>query len=284
MKCINVALIGRPSSGKSTFLNTILGTKLSITASTPQTTKKIIRGIYTEDRGQIVFNDTPGISNFDKSTKKLSKISYRNLNSAEAVLFIVDAWDEEKEEAKELVKIIKENVTAKNIPLLVLINKCDIVSDEKINKRIDFIKKELETAKIYKISALQDEGIDEVLIDIFSLAKENKDYFDPEIFTDENLDDRVGEMIRESAIHLLKEELPHIISVDVEDIEYNEKSNKIWIRAFINVKRQSQKGIVIGKGGKVISLIKKNALSSLKEYIFPDSSFIDLDLSVRVKI
>ena len=94
-KCINVALIGRPSAGKSTFLNTVLGTYLSVVASTPQTTRRAIRGIYTDERGQIVFTDTPGVSDFDKRSKEISRLALKRLKSSEAILYMVDAFDKE---------------------------------------------------------------------------------------------------------------------------------------------------------------------------------------------
>lgn len=278
MKCLNVALIGRPSSGKSTFLNTILGRELSIVAATPQTTRKAIRGIYTEERGQIVFIDTPGVSNFDKRAKEISKTSLRTLNNAEAVLFIVDAFDDEKTEAERLVYILKD-VTK---PLFVLINKCDSVKKDKIEKRRNYLEKSLSNIKeIFEISALKDEGIDEVLIELFKIAEEREPGYTSDVWTDESLEDRITELIRGAAIKNLQKELPHIVSVSLEDLELK-KDDTVWLRAFINVDRQSQKGIVIGKNGKVISEIKKCAIKSLKE-VFPYSPKIDLDLTVRVR-
>lgn len=276
MKCLNVALIGRPSSGKSTFLNTVLGAELSIVASTPQTTRKAIRGIYTEERGQLVFIDTPGISDFDKRAKEISKASLRSINNAEAVLFIVDAFDDEREEAEKLIYIL----SGVKVPILVLINKCDAVKKEKIERRKAYIKENIKDAKIFEISALRDEGIDEVLIELFRIAEEREPVFSPEVWTDESLEDRVSELIRGASLSHLQKELPHIISVSLEDIEL--KNGGIWIRAFLNVERDSQKGIVIGKNGKVISAIRKDALKSLKN-VFPESKGITLDLQVRVR-
>lgn len=276
MKCLNVALIGRPSSGKSTFLNTVLGAELSIVASTPQTTRKAIRGIYTEERGQLVFIDTPGISDFDKRAKEISKASLRSLNNAEAVLFIVDAFDDEREEAEKLIYIL----SGVKVPILVLINKCDAVKKEKIERRKAYIKENIKDAKIFEISALKDEGIDEVLIELFRIAEDRAPVFSPEVWTDESLEDRVSELIRGASLSYLQKELPHIISVSLEDIEL--KNGGIWIRAFLNVERDSQKGIVIGKNGKVIASIKKDALKVLKN-VFPESKGITLDLQVRVR-
>lgn len=276
MKCLNVALLGRPSSGKSTFINTVLGAELSIVASTPQTTRKAIRGIYTEERGQLVFIDTPGISDFDKRAKEISKASLRSLNNAEAVLFIVDAFDDEREEAEKLIYIL----SGVKVPILVLINKCDAVKKEKIERRKAYIKENIKDAKIFEISALKDEGIDEVLIELFRIAEEREPVFSPEVWTDESLEDRVSELIRGASLSYLQKELPHIISVSLEDIEL--KNGGIWIRAFLNVERDSQKGIVIGKNGKVISQIKRDALKSLKN-VFPESKGITLDLQVRVR-
>lgn len=277
MKCLDVALIGRPSSGKSTFINTILGAGVSIVASTPQTTRKAIRGIYTEDRGQIVFTDTPGVSAFDKRAKEISREALRTLKNSEAILFIIDAWDEEKDEANRLTTILSEN-TDKHI--FALINKCDSAPRERIERRKAYIKEHLPTAVIFEISALEDEGLDEVLIELFKLAEEREPLFDKDTWTDEPLEDRISEIIRGSAINLLKKELPHVISVQLEDLEA--KGDVIWLRAHLVVERDSQKGIVIGKGGAVINAIKKGALTSLRD-VFPDARKIELDLSVRVK-
>lgn len=277
VKCIDVALVGRPSAGKSTFINTLLGTELSIVASTPQTTQKVIRGIYTEDRGQIVILDTPGVSSFDKRTKEISRESLRSLKASEAILFIVDAFDDEKSEAERLTSILSE---INDKPVYTLINKCDSVSRDKVEKRKNYIKSHLPESKIFEISALKDEGIDDVLIELFKIAEEREMLFDEDTWTDEPLEDRVSEAIRGAAIQNLKNELPHIVSIRIEDMEYND--GVVWIRAFIGVDRESQKGIVIGKKGAMIALIKKDAQRRLKK-IFPDAKKIDLNLTVRVK-
>lgn len=275
-KCINVALIGRPSAGKSTFLNTVLGTYLSVVASTPQTTRRAIRGIYTDERGQIVFTDTPGVSDFDKRSKEISRLALKRLKSSEAILYMIDAYDEEGKESRRINEILSE---IKNKPIIALINKCDTAPREKIDKRKEQVKSALGNISVFEISALKDEGIDEVLIELFKLAESREAEYDEDVWTDESLEDRVSEIIRGAAVVLLKHELPHVVDVLLEDMEYH--NGIVWIRAFITVERESQKGIVIGKNGKMIREIKNSALSKLHS-VFPDVKKVDLDLRVQV--
>lgn len=273
-KCINVALLGRPSAGKSTFLNTVLGAYLSIVASTPQTTRRAIRGIYTDERGQIVFTDTPGVSDFDKRSKEISRLALKRLKSAEAILYIIDAHDDEGKEANRLNEIL---IDIKDKPIFVLINKCDTAPREKIDKRKETVKKALGNVKVFEISALKDEGIDEVLIELFKIAEVREMEFGEDVWTDESLEYRVSEIIRGAAVTLLKHELPHVIEVALEDMEYH--GGVVWIRARLIVERESQKGIVIGKGGVMIKSIKNNALLKLKD-VFPNVKKVDIDLRV----
>ena len=275
-KCINVALIGRPSAGKSTFLNTVLGTYLSVVASTPQTTRRAIRGIYTDERGQIVFTDTPGVSDFDKRSNEISRLALKRLKSSEAILYIVDAFDNEGKESERLNEILSD---IHDKPIIVLINKCDSAPREKIEERKKNIISSLGSVTIFEISALKDEGIDEVLIELFKHAENREMEYDESVWTDETLDDRVSEIIRGAAVGLLKHELPHVVEVALEDMEY--RSGIVWIRAFLMVERESQKGIVIGKGGKMIRDITNNALVKLRS-VFPDVKKVDLDLRVAV--
>jgi GTP-binding protein Era len=278
MKCATVAIIGRPSAGKSTLLNTITEMKVSITAATPQTTRNAIRGIYTDPRGQLIFTDTPGYHLSDKAmNKRLQETAIRTLEDSDVVLYLIDAkrtpGEEELAIAHALAKI--------KSPVISCINKSDILTIGEHEEAKAFLAEQLPNSTVVTASAKLDEGVDEILIELFKLAPEGELLYPPDSYTDQPVEFRVSEIIREKAINLVTEEIPHAIYVTVEEIEHNEETNTIWVRAAIIVERETQKGIVVGKGGANIKKIRTGATPEIRA-IFPGKK-LQLDLRVKAQ-
>ena len=276
MKSATVSVIGRPSSGKSTLVNTICEMKVSITSPTPQTTRNKIRGIYTDQRGQLVFTDTPGYHLSDKEiNKRMQDVTVSALKDSDMILYVIDGKRKGGKEEEAIAEMIKKA----KVPTVVAINKTDILSKEEMEESRNFVSSRLPSVPILFISAKNDEGVDEVLIELFKNAKEGELLYDENQYTDQDLEFRISEIIREKTISTLSDELPHAIFVDVSDLEWNEETRTVWIRAFINVERDGQKGFIVGKGGSGIKRIGTEARKEIKT-IFPGST-VRLDLQVK---
>ncbi|MCI6115655.1 MAG: GTPase Era [Spirochaetales bacterium] len=276
MKSATVSVIGRPSSGKSTLVNTICEMKVSITSPTPQTTRNKIRGIYTDQRGQLVFTDTPGYHLSDKEiNKRMQDVTVSALKDSDMILYVIDGKRKGGKEEEAISLMIKKA----KVPTVVAINKTDILSKEEMDESKNFVSSRLPSVPILFISAKNDEGVDEVLIELFKNAKEGELLYDENQYTDQDLEFRISEIIREKTISTLSDELPHVIFVDVSDLEWNEETRTVWIRAFINVERDGQKGFIVGKGGSGIKRIGTEARKEIKT-IFPGST-VRLDLQVK---
>jgi GTPase len=277
MKCASVAIIGRPSAGKSTLINTICESKVSITSPTPQTTRNAIRGIYTDSRGQLIFTDTPGYHISDKGfNKRLQEIATSSLEETDSVLYLVDATRPAGAEEDAISYML----SGLSVPVVCCINKKDLLTQEQIDTATEYLKTHMPGRQVLVTSALEDQGVDEILIELFKHAPEGQLLYDENARTDQNLEFRISEIIREKAMNSVSQEIPHAIMVEVADLEYNEQENKVWIRAFITVERESQKGIMVGKGGNNIKNIRIAAFKDIKK-IFPQSK-LELDLRVRV--
>ena len=277
MKCASVAIIGRPSSGKSTLLNTICEGKVSITSPTPHTTRNAIRGIYTDSRGQLIFTDTPGFHISEKKfQKRMQDIATSSLEETDAVLYMLDATRKPGSEEDAITYML----SGLSVPVVCCVNKKDILSEDQIREAQDYLKKSMPGRTVLIASAKADDGVDEILIELFKHAPEGELMYDENTWTDQNLEFRISEIIREKAMNSVTEEIPYAIMVEVADLEYNEELGKVWVRAFITVERDSQKGIMVGKGGENIKKIRIAAFKDIKK-IFPGSK-LELDLRVRV--
>jgi len=273
-----VALIGRPSSGKSTLVNTICEMKVSITASTPQTTRNAIRGIYTDSRGQLIFTDTPGFHLSDqKMNIRLTQTATSSLEECDIILYVVDPTRKGAQEEEAVEQILAKVKT----PVITVLNKKDIASSLELEESEQFVRAHLAHTTVLKASAQNDEGVDDILISLFALAPEGELLYPEETRTDQSLDFRITEIIREKSINTVSDELPHAIYVELADIENHEEDNTIWIRAFIVVEKESQKGIVVGHGGSNIKVIRQESFKEIKK-IFPGKK-LQLDLRVKAQ-
>jgi len=270
-----IALIGRPSVGKSTLLNRLCGEKVAIVSGVPQTTRNAIRGIVNREQGQLVFVDTPGRHKSEKKiNKKLMEVSSRALFDSDLILYVLDAvraaGPEEEEVAALLAPLAEKTIAA--------VNKMDAQGAD-FNRALEFLSLKLPALpkeRVFAVSAATGEGIEKLLCALYAMAKEGEPLYGDEYYTDQETGFRIAEIIRGQAINRLRQELPHSLYVDIADMEM--KDEKLWVRAFIMVERESQKGMVVGKGGEMIKTIRLAALKDLR-HIFDWK--IDLDLRVK---
>ena len=278
MKTAVVAIIGRPSAGKSTFLNTACQEPVSIVSPIPQTTRNAIKGFVNTSLGQLIFIDTPGYHDSEKKLNlRLRNVTESQLEGIDCVLYVIDstrATGEEEVHTAELIKGMQDKV-------VVAINKTDLKTSRPQEIRTFIAAKlpQVPAERIFEMSAEKDQGINEVLKGLYDISPEGEPIYDEEMYTDQDLRFRVCEVIRGEAINRLEDEIPHAVYVDVADIEHRNEGKKLWIRAFLCVERESQKGIVIGKGASKIKEIRSAALRKLNEI---DIQKIELDLQVKV--
>ncbi len=278
LKTAVVAIIGRPSAGKSTFLNTACQEPVSIVSPIPQTTRNAIKGIVNTSLGQLIFIDTPGYHESEKKLNlRLRNVTESQLEGIDAVLYVIDSTRTPGEE-EELTAKLLEKLETKTV---VAINKTDLKTARplEIRKFINTVLPEIPGERIFEMSAEKDEGINEVLRALYDISPEGEPVYDEEIYTDQDLTFRICEVIRGEAINRLSDEIPHAIYVDVADVEHRNEGKKLWIRAFLCVERESQKGIVIGKGAAKIKEIRMAAQKKLSEIYIQK---IELDLQVKV--
>lgn len=272
-----VTIIGRPSAGKSTFLNTAAGEPVSIVSAIPQTTRNAIRGIVNTSYGQLVFVDTPGYHDSEKKMNlRMRNIVADQLENSDLILYIIDATRTCGEEERLIVELLEKHQEK----IVVALNKCDEarVMKDHAHKFVKSWLKDVPENRVLEMSAKNDEGINEVLKALYEMAKEGPHLYSEEFYTDQEVDFRIAEVIRQQAINRLEEEIPHAVYVQIADMEMR-TPNKMWCRAFLCVEKDSQKGIVIGKGAQMIKAIRVGAMKQLRE-IFDYK--IDLDLQVKV--
>lgn len=273
-----VAIIGRPSAGKSTFLNTASGEPVSIVSPIPQTTRNAIRGIVNTSLGQLVFIDTPGYHESEKKLNlKLKTITEEQLAEAECILYIIDSTRETGSEEELTANLVK----AHSEKTVVAINKTDekVSRPQTIRSFLEKVLPQIPAERIFEISAKNDTGINEVLKALYNLAPVAPKLYPEEFYTDQEVGFRIAEVIRGQAINRLEQEIPHAVYVSIADMEMRKDGRELWVRAFLCVERESQKGIVIGKGASMIKTIRIESIKALRR-IFDYR--IDLDLQVKV--
>ena len=272
-----VTLIGRPNVGKSTLMNHIIGQKIAITSNKPQTTRNRIQTVYTCEQGQIIFVDTPGIH---KAKNKLGEymvnVAERTLNEVDVVLWLVEpatyVGAGEQHIAEQLKKV--------HTPVILVINKIDTVKKEELLAVIDHYRKIHDFAEIVPVSALKGENADHLVDTIFAYLQEGPQFYDEDTITDQPERQIVAELVREKALRLLKDEIPHGIAVSIEKMKERRHGHIIDIDATIVCERDSHKGIIIGKQG---SMLKKIGMDARKEIEALLDSKVNLQLWVKVK-
>lgn len=256
-----VNIVGSPNVGKSTLMNQMVGEKLSIVTSKAQTTRHRIHGIVNGDDYQVVYSDTPGVVNAAyKLHEAMMSYVESSFKDADILLFITDIYESEMNHVATL-----ERVKKLNIPVICLVNKVDLGSQQQVEARIQYWKEKLPNAEVIAVSALHGFGKDWVWQRILELLPENPPYFDKEDMSDRPMRFFVAEMVREKIFLRCEKEVPYSCQVEVE--EYIVEENIIRIRAIIIVERDSQKGIIIGKGGSMLKLIGREARKDIEAFV-----------------
>jgi GTP-binding protein Era len=268
-----VSIVGSPNVGKSTLMNKLMGEKLSIVTSKAQTTRHRILGIMNEDDYQIVFSDTPGVVN---AAYKLhdQMMSYVNtsLQDADVLLFITDIYEDEMNHAETL-----EKITKLKSPVLLLVNKMDKSDQTKLGERLAYWQAKVPNAEVMPISALHGFAVQGVLDRIVDLLPESPAYYDKDAISDRPMRFFVSEIIREKIFIHTRKEVPYATQVEIE--EYIEEPDITKIRALIIVERDTQRGIIIGKGGEMLKRIGREARLEIEKFI---DSKVFLDTYVKV--
>jgi len=275
MKAAFVGIVGRPSSGKSTLLNQMCGNKVSIVSPVPQTTRNSVRGIYNGDQGQLVFVDTPGFHLSDKKFNlHLRNLVLKTVAEADLVLYLVDVSRAPGDEERAL----RERLAEHRPKLVAGLNKVDFQPNYLQSIQAE-IRSWWEAPRLYPLSALNGEGVPALLEELFRLAPEGERLYPEEYYTDQSPEFRIKEIIREKAILQTYGEVPHALFVGLEDLEMKGE-DLLWVRGFLYVERESQKGILVGRNGDRIRGIVLAAQEEL-DRIFPYR--VQLDIRVKVK-
>lgn len=271
-----VAIVGRPNVGKSTLLNRVIGQKIAIMSDKAQTTRNKIQGVYTDKTSQIIFIDTPGIHKPKHALGEfMIDAAYSSLKEVEAVLFLVNA----QEGMGRGDKFIIERLKQLKVPVFLIINKIDLIQPEKLLEIIQTYQNEMDFAQIIPISALQGNNVPEMLAVLKETLPIGPQYYPADQVTDHPEYFVVAEFIREKVLQLTKEEIPHSVAVVVDQMQRNEQG-KIHVYATIIVERSSQKGIIIGKGGRLLKEVGTRARKDI-EALLGDKIFLELWVKVQ---
>lgn len=271
-----VAIVGRPNVGKSTFMNYVLGQKIAIMSDKAQTTRNKIQGVYTNKDCQIVFLDTPGIH---KPKHELGNFmvesAYSALKEVDAVLFMVNAAEKRGPGDDFIIEKLKKIKT----PVFLVLNKIDLISPDELLDRVESYQETIPFAGIIPISVLQGNNVQELMITLTNHLPEGPQYYPSDQITDHPEYFVVSELIREKILHLTKEEIPHSVAVTVDKMQKDE-FDKVHVYANIIVERPTQKGIIIGKGGKLLKEIGVRARKDIEQLL---GNKVYLELWVKVE-
>lgn len=272
-----VSVVGRPNVGKSTLVNTLVGEKVAITSPRPQTTRNTIRGVLTieESATQFVFVDTPGLHKPKNALgQRLNRLVHGSLAESDAVLFVLDAT----QKIGPGDRLIAERLLEASTPVVVIVNKVDRASPEQIGDQLteasvwDF-------AAYVPVSALLGDGVERVIDELVGLMPEGPQFFPSDMKSDQPDELMAAELVREKYLARLREELPHSLAVVVDELE-TRTNGTVYVAASIYVERESQKGIVIGKGGELLRTVGAEARREL-ENLFGAKVFLDLRVKVE---
>lgn len=271
-----VAVIGRPNVGKSTLINSLIGQKIAIMSDKPQTTRNKIMCVLTTDNEQVIFLDTPGIHKpLHKLGEYMVKAAEGTLKEVDAILFVVDAT----EDLGGGERYIMERLKATKKPVILIVNKLDLIDRQSVLPIIEKYTKAYDFAGVVPISAKEKMNLDSLLAELNKYLPEGPQYYPADTVTDQPERLIAAEMIREKVLHLTRDEIPHAIAVDIEEMK-SRANDKVYIRATIYVERESQKGIVIGKRGALLKEIGALARKDIETML---GSKTYLDLWVKVK-
>jgi GTP-binding protein Era len=270
------AIIGRPNVGKSTLMNSLVGQKIAIMSDKPQTTRNKIMCVLTLDEAQVIFIDTPGIH---KPKHKLGEYmvdtAKQTFREVDIILFVVDITEKPGAGEEYILELLQDVHT----PVLLVVNKIDKVQKDAVLPRIDLYRQKREFAAVVPISALTAINQDALVEEIIKYLPAGPQYYPADMVTDQPERLIIGELIREKVLHHTRDEIPHAIAVDIEEIVAR-PDETLYVRAVIYVERESQKGIVIGAKGSMLKEIGKQAREDIEKLL---GSKVFLDLWVKVK-
>ena len=256
-----IALIGRPNAGKSTFINTVLGSKVAIVSKKPQTTRTRITGVFTTKDFQMIFVDTPGIH---KGKNKLDDFMGQTVRSAvddvDGVLLLIDGKNAVKEEDIDII----DDLVNRNIQFVVAVNKTDIASEDNVKEIKDKIK---DRAKIFEISAKENRGLEPLMEELKKLLIPGPKFYPDDMISDQSQSVLAAEIIREKALKHLGKEIPHGIGVETEKIYFDKHKNILCTDFVIYCEKDSHKGIIIGKGGSRLKKILSDARPEIEQLL-----------------
>ena len=271
-----VAIVGRPNVGKSTFMNYVLGQKIAIMSDKAQTTRNKIQGVYTKDDAQIVSLDTPGIHKPKHELGEfMVKSAYSALKEVDAVLFMVNVSEKRGPGDDFIIEKLKGIKT----PIFLVLNKIDLVTPEVLLERVESYKDALDFAGVFPISVLQGNNVNELMEGLINALPEGPQYYPADQITDHPEYFVVSELIREKILQLTQEEIPHSVAVTVDKMQKDE-FDKVHVYANIIVERKSQKGIIIGKGGRLLKEIGTRARRDIQQLL---GNKVYLELWVKVE-
>ncbi len=278
MKSGFVALIGRPNVGKSTLMNTLIGQKIAITSNKPQTTRNRIQTVFTDERGQIVFLDTPGIHKAkNKLGEYMVKVSTRTLRDVDMVLWLIEPNTFIGEGDEHIFEILS-NV---EVPVILAVNKMDSLKQkEDMLAVIAKYSSKMNFAEVVPVSALKGTNTDKLLEIIFKYLSEGPMYYDEDTVTDQPIKQIAAELIREKALRFLQEEIPHGIAVEIDTFSYRDSGDMVDIEAAIVCEKDSHKGIIIGKAGSMLKRIGTAARKDIEGLL---EARVNLKLWVKVR-
>ncbi|HAB32660.1 MAG TPA: GTPase Era [Exiguobacterium sp.] len=272
-----VSIIGRPNVGKSTFLNRVIGQKIAIMSDKPQTTRNKIQGVYTTEDVQTIFIDTPGIH---KPKHKLGdfmmKVATNALREVDAILFMVNVTEPKGKGDDFIIEKLKELDT----PIILVMNKVDLIHPNDTPPIVESYKNELEFAAVVPISALQGNNVGPLLEEIAKILPEGPMYYPADQVTDHPERFIISEMIREKVLQKTRDEVPHSIAVAIDQIKTRENGNMVDVHATILIERDSQKGIIIGKRGALLKEIGSEARTDIEMLL---GTKVYLNLWVKVQ-
>jgi len=272
-----IALVGRPNVGKSTLMNILVGRKLAIMSDKPQTTRNRITAILTTDRAQLVFIDTPGIHKPKHKLGEYMVTTARNvLGEVDVILFLAEAGHLGPGPGdRYIMDMLRETQT----PVILVINKTDLAEEDAVQSLSELYRREMEFNSIIPVSALHGTNTRDLVENIISLLREGPQYYPDDMTTDQPEQAIIREIIREKVLHLTREEIPHSVAVEIEEIKQRHQ-DMIYVRAVIYTEKESQKGIIVGKQGQMLKKTGALAREDIENLL---GSKVYLDLWVKVK-
>lgn len=272
-----VAVVGRPNAGKSTLVNALVGVKVAITSDTPQTTRHRLRAVLDRDEFQMVLVDTPGLHKpVDALGEEVNRSSMMALADVDVVALCIDATAP----VGSGDRWVAERIVKGRRPVVLVLTKADAATPEKIERQLEAARKLVTPAAEVVLSAKTGFNLEGFVEAIVPHLPQGPRFFPRDMTTDQPVEVMLAELVREKALRATRDEVPHAVGVQLEDIEYDERRDFHTIRAIIYVERESQKGIIIGKGGEMIRTIGTQARADMERML---GTGVHLDLRVKVK-